>query len=478
MIVRITFALLVAAVVASGAAGCGSAHRTAARSATPPPPQPSVRCGSPNQSATTLHFSTPDGVSLDGALVGSGPIGVVLLHEYPGPMCGWWPYAAYLAHHGVQALLFDFRCLGLSACPRGASAHPVDDVAGAMSVLRAHGARSIAVVGASYGGAVAVLAGAQLRPAAVVDLSGERDLNGLVPGADVNSVAAAADLTAPALFAVARDDRYVSVADMTAAYRRASSPQKRLLVLPAVAGHGWDMLTGSGAKFSPLATRILTFITAHTHTPTPLRTSIDGCVAPAADAHAVTLRPRDEAALPGVLLGTGGTTFVLSNESDENLCGWLPFVHTLERHGDSALLYDARDPSQIPAEAAAAARAARAAGARRLILTGASVGARGSLIAAAKPPPGVAAVISLSAERTIRSDPSDLVRRIRGVRIPTLLISARDDPFVGGATATLAGALATTHKRVLIVPGVDHGTSLLTGAAAPRVLSSILAFVR
>jgi pimeloyl-ACP methyl ester carboxylesterase len=411
--------------------GCGgSGHRGARTRATAgPPPQPSVRCGSPSERARTLRFRASDGASLDGAIVGGGPVGVVLLHEYPGPMCGWWPYAAYLSHHGMQALLFDFRCLGLSSCPRGREANP-----------------------------------------------GEREVSGLVPGADISSVKAAARVTAPALFAVARDDRYVSVADMRAVYRRAASPIKRLMVLPPVAGHGWDMLTGSGLNWSPLAREILAFITSHVHPVASPTLSRDGCASTAAGARGATLHPRGGAPLPGVLLGTGATTFVLSNESDENLCSWLPFVRTLERHGNSALLYDAGDPAAIPAEATAGAMAARAAGARRVVLMGASVGARGSLVAAARRIPGITAVVSLSAERTIRSDPGDLTHRIHRVRIPALLISARADPFVGGATTALARALASRRREVLIVPGIDHGTSLLTGADGRRVQAAIFAF--
>jgi pimeloyl-ACP methyl ester carboxylesterase len=200
---------------------------------------------------------------LDGAIVGHGPVGAVLLHEYPGPMCGWWPYANYLAAHHVHALLFDFRCLGLSDCPKAGRSDLVADVGGAMTALRAHGARSVAIVGASLGGVVSVAAGGALRPAAVVDLSGERDLGGLVPGVRLSSYAAASTLRAPTLFAVARGDRYVSVADMRAVYRRAPSRVKRLVVLPATAGHGWDMLLGSGAAWSPLARRVLAFVRAN-----------------------------------------------------------------------------------------------------------------------------------------------------------------------------------------------------------------------
>jgi pimeloyl-ACP methyl ester carboxylesterase len=195
--------------------------------------------------------------------VGGGPVGAVLVHEYPGPMCGWWPYANYLAAHGVRALLFDLRCFGLSSCPAGGRADPVDDVAGAIAVLRSRGARSVAVVGASLGGTVAVIAGARLHPAAMVDLSGERDLTGLLGGTSLDAFAAAPALRAPALFVVAHGDLGASVGDMRAVYDRAGSRVKRMIVLPASAGHGWDMLD-SFTGFAPLARTVVAFVKAHT----------------------------------------------------------------------------------------------------------------------------------------------------------------------------------------------------------------------
>lgn len=189
------------------------------------------------------------------------------------------------------------------------------------------------------------------------------------------------------------------------------------------------------------------------------------------------LHPAGGQALPAVLVGAGTTTFVLSNESDENLCSWLPFAHTLTSHGYSALLYDYLDPTDLPADAHAGVLAARAAGARRLILMGASVGARASIRAARSRRPPVAAVISLSAERTVRSDPTDLIGPARRVTTPALLISARQDPYVIGATMPLLRALGSRRKHALIVPGFDHGTALLTDGNGPRVQRAILAFV-
>ena len=219
-------------------------------------------CGVSGGRARAIRFRTGDGVTLAGAVAGSGPVGAVLIHEWPRDYCGWLPYAGYLARHGVQALAFDLRCFGSSACPEGGRGHATEDVAAAMAELRRRGARRVALVGASMGGAIAVVAAARLHPAALVDLSGERDTTGLTPGVAADAGAAAPGVTAPALFAVARGDRYVPVADMRAVARRVRSAS-RLIVLPAVAGHGWDLLVGTTTEWSPLAATIAAFIRRH-----------------------------------------------------------------------------------------------------------------------------------------------------------------------------------------------------------------------
>jgi dienelactone hydrolase len=204
--------------------------------------------------------------------------------------------------------------------------------------------------------------------------------------------------------------------------------------------------------------------------------TVDDCLRLGPETRTIELHPHG-APVKAVLIGAGTTVFVLSNESDQNLCGWLPFVRTLTAHHYAALLYDYLDPAELPADAQAGAIAARAAKARHIVLMGASVGARASIDTAATATPGIAAVISLSAERTVPSDPTDLLQRARRVTVPTLLISTRDDPFVNDATRPLLHALGSKRKRALILPGTDHGTSLLTDDNRRRVQAAILTFV-
>src|SRR3954452_9633297 len=256
-------ALVVALLV--GLAGCGGDDRpvgrtTATEATTKPARAPGRDCGQGVRSHA-IRFATRDGLSLSGAVAGSGPVGAVLIHEYPLDLCGWWPYARYLSRRGVHALVFDLRCFGSSPCPAGRG-HAVIDVAAAVAEHRRRGARRIALVGASMGGAIAVVAAAQLHPTAVVDLSGERTTAGVTDGIVADAGAAARGVTAPALLAVARGDRYVRLADMLAVARRVRSRTKRVIVLPATAGHGWDMLLGGSTDWSPLAARVADFIRA------------------------------------------------------------------------------------------------------------------------------------------------------------------------------------------------------------------------
>lgn len=142
-----TLALIAAACSDGSGADSDTAAQASATTgaALQPLEQPSSRCGAPATKATLVRFKAADGTSLDGVLVGSGPAGVVLAHEYPADLCGAWPFADYLSKRGLRAVAIDLRCFGRSACPEGeASGRVVDDLAAAVAELRRRGVTRVA----------------------------------------------------------------------------------------------------------------------------------------------------------------------------------------------------------------------------------------------------------------------------------------------------------------------------------------------
>jgi pimeloyl-ACP methyl ester carboxylesterase len=233
---------------------------TAAPPATPPPPPPAELCGGPVTPAQSLWLSAPGGAVLYAAVVGTGPTTAVFVHEAgPTGLCGFWPYAAWLARtKGVRSVLFSQCGAGASQCPPG---NPADQwlevTTAAVTWARTNGARQVTLVGASAGGVVALQVAASIRPPVdgLVDLSGERRWMGL------DSLVAARRLEVPALFAVAPGDSYVSVGTMRQLYEAAPVRAKRLVVLADGAGHGWDLLGGAaGMDWSPLAVTVAAWI--------------------------------------------------------------------------------------------------------------------------------------------------------------------------------------------------------------------------
>jgi len=250
--------------------GTGGSAGTADPQILQPLEQPSVRCGPPGAEATLVRFSAADGTSLNGVLVGSGTAGVVLVHQSsPDDLCGFWPFAHYLAGQGMRAFAIDLRCFGRSACPDGeAAGRVIDDVAAAAAELRRRGVTRVAVVGASMGGSAALIAGTRVQPplAGVVSLSGETDPTDLVGGIPLNAGAAVRRLTAPTMLVVATNDQYVSVEETRRMYRDAATRDKQLLALSKGfdGRHGVELLTDPATgRFTSVAAQVATFLTAH-----------------------------------------------------------------------------------------------------------------------------------------------------------------------------------------------------------------------
>ena len=259
--------LLIVAIL--GAACAHASNPTSSESPTSSEPSalPSggARCSDPGTPAETFWFRATDGTRLDGAMLGSGTAGVVLAHQYPADLCGWWPYAAVLARKGFRVLLFDFRCFGLSTCPTDANGDLTDDLTGAVAELRRRGATSVALLGASLGATVSLMTAPTLTPTpdAVVSLSGEPDLGYLVGSTRLDAMASVGRLSSPVLFVVARGDLAVSVKETRSMFRAAGASDKRLVVLPSAYGLGWNMVIDIRSNTTPASRTVLAFLRQH-----------------------------------------------------------------------------------------------------------------------------------------------------------------------------------------------------------------------
>ena len=286
MITRALPAIILAAAVGMLATGCAAGSSTSRGSSTsdkpsisPPARSPSAAvpavariCGPPNAPGRLITLRAADGVRLAGITTGTGPRGVVLIPELGVEgKCGWWEFAALLAAQGYRVVTFDHRCTGQSACAAGsAGSDLMSDIRGAVTWLRQHGAARVALVGASQGASEALIAGTQpMRDVTgIAALSAdELALTLAAPPYAPTAIAATPHLHLPTLFAVAAADPYVSVQATRSLFARAASASKRLVVLSAGSGHGWDLVTpdlpgGRPPKFTGAVLEFLREVTA------------------------------------------------------------------------------------------------------------------------------------------------------------------------------------------------------------------------
>jgi pimeloyl-ACP methyl ester carboxylesterase len=175
-------------------------------------------------------------------------------------------------------------------------------------------------------------------------------------------------------------------------------------------------------------------------------------------------------------LGDGRLGVVFANDSDNITCSWAREARSLTDHGYAVAAFETVGNSEYEAaQVLEVAGALRRAGARRIAVVGASVGARAVLQAAAERPRDVVGVVALSAERRIPPRPGDLLPVGRQLRVPVLTIGSRRDPLTQFGKDTLAWHRTIPDDRALVVRGSRHGVELLRDA---RVRAAILGFLR
>jgi pimeloyl-ACP methyl ester carboxylesterase len=212
-----------------------------------------------------LVFPATDGTHLFGAVLGHGPVGVVMANDVPHSLCEEIPESVFLSHHGFRVLVFDYRGHGESEA--GPDRGRLDlDVEGAAAELRRLGANRVVVLGFYAGGAVALVASLRIDPpvSAVVAVSpaGRRGqfVNGpyTAPGA----LAIAPRVHSPALFLLVRTDRFVPLSEGRRLYALTGSDDKRLAVFPY--GGGGLVLFDLSTFADRANAAVVGFIRAHT----------------------------------------------------------------------------------------------------------------------------------------------------------------------------------------------------------------------
>jgi pimeloyl-ACP methyl ester carboxylesterase len=173
-----------------------------------------------------VSFATDDGGEVCADLFGQGSNAVVLAHGGQFNKESWRDQALPLTSSGFRVLAIDFRGFG---CSKGPGQKDFDnapfekDVLAAVRYLKAHGAKTVSVVGGSFGGAAA-------GDASIKSAPGEIDrivLLGAAPNLPADG------LKSRALFIVAREDSDGSalrLPGIRAQYERTPQP-KQLIVL-------------------------------------------------------------------------------------------------------------------------------------------------------------------------------------------------------------------------------------------------------
>ena len=126
-----------------------------------------ARSQSASPSFKQISFPTQDGGLIYANLYGSGERGVVLAHGGRFNKESWDTQARILVKAGFRVLAIDFRGRGQSRGGAGTQASDDGlrfDVLAAIRYLRTSGAKTVSVIGASFGGGAAAEAAVEAEP--------------------------------------------------------------------------------------------------------------------------------------------------------------------------------------------------------------------------------------------------------------------------------------------------------------------------
>jgi pimeloyl-ACP methyl ester carboxylesterase len=153
----------------------------------------------PEPNVEHISFTTEDGGVVYADLYGNGERGVVLAHGGRFTKESWQPQAQLLARAGFCVLAFDFRGFGKSHGPGDSDMFTAPmqlDVLAGVRYLRRNGAKTVSVIGGSFGGGAAADASIASHPGEIDRL--------ILLAAEGNGPAER--IKSPLLLIVAKDD--------------------------------------------------------------------------------------------------------------------------------------------------------------------------------------------------------------------------------------------------------------------------------
>lgn len=202
---------------------------------------PGEQCPDDAKAGRPVWLTNSAGYQLAAIELGAGPRGVVLAHQSEGSLCQWLPYGRVLAERGYHVLAFDFAGFGSSTDTETRTY--VEDLRTAVEYLRSNGVTTIAIMGASMGATMSIVAAATISPPvdAVIAVSPPVDFE----GADAQK--AAPSLTAPALFLAGdTDGDYASYAERIYEATPGEPGTDRTLVVLNAPEHGVKLIGDRG----------------------------------------------------------------------------------------------------------------------------------------------------------------------------------------------------------------------------------------
>lgn len=198
-------------------------------------------------------ITTQDGAVIYADLYGKGDRGVVLAHGGQFTKESWAKQAQTLADAGFRVLALDFRGFGQSPRPRDSKGEfdgVQYDVLAAVRYLHDHGAKTVSVVGGSFGGWAAAQASIEAKP-------GEIDRLVLLAALPVDEPQ---KIKGRKLFIVARDDANEDgprLPGIQQEYDKTSEP-KELIILDGSAHAQFLFETAQGERVMREILRFLT----------------------------------------------------------------------------------------------------------------------------------------------------------------------------------------------------------------------------